>query len=380
MNIFTNKKYNVTEFGDRAMSLINQNAIIKTNKLESVPFKITNESILRVLENSEFETIREKLGDILSKRGEAIVLVLPFKNTFVVDVLEVVNYEKIGKFNTMLEGMSGATATHNNLVFDIVTKLHFVDGKPTLSRYFEYVNGDESEIIEYGEDYTFNTNELPGELFKNNFKGQSDIVFVGVVEDLQRLSYHDRKLTSEWERTRTTPIYNLNFTDNDPDLYTSLIDNGQGFIGEDGFGAKLGAGMNMMPATAGTQVLQAQIIFLEDDIKNKLGMRRDTVNSGSNQHNLEVIMANEEGTETLLRQRKIRELNWNSFFEKLASVLGTTADKVDVVLSEIENSKIKLLEATVLEAQVKAQNITSQVENGGANKENEEQKTKKVEE
>lgn len=43
------------------------------------------------------------------------------------------------------------------------------------------------------------------------------------------------------------------------------------------------------------------------DIQKKTGMQPDTINSGSNQHNLEIITANEFGTEILLRKIAIRE-------------------------------------------------------------------------
>lgn len=344
--------------GHRALSLIEQNAEIKSNKLESVPFNITDSSVQTVLENSEFETVRAKLGHILSIYGESLMIVLPYKNTFIVDALQVTNYEKIGKFNIVLEGYSGACHIHDGNEYMITTKLYFKDGKPTLTRY--WIN-EEDEYISYGEDYVFeNMDTLPGELFKNNFKHESDVDFARVRSALMVLDYHDSKLKAEWERTRTLPIYNENFTDNDPVAYTKAIDNGQGFLNEDGFGAKMGAGTQMMPATAGTAVLQSQIVFLEDDIKAKLGMSRDTVNSGSNNHNLEVIMANEFGTESLLQRKKIRELHWNSFFAKLAQVLNVSEFTVEVILSEIEGAKIKLLEATVMEAQVKAQNISAQ--------------------
>lgn len=64
----------------------------------------------------------------------------------------------------------------------------------------------------------------------------------------------------------------------------------------------------MIPASLGTQVLQSQILFLEDDIKNKLGMNKETIGSGSNNHVFEVMLANQYGAEKLERQRLHRQI------------------------------------------------------------------------
>lgn len=347
--------------GERAVSLVQMNAVDKVNKLETVPFNITDESINKILMNSEFESVRERLGYILSVEGQAIVLTLPYKNTYLVEVLRVSDYTRVGRFNTMLEGYSGKQVQHNGVEYQLYTRLSFVNNVPTLSRFIKDVDEQGEELeVEWGVDFTFETEELPGELFFNNQAKVSDIEYAGVLGALERLDYHDSKLQAEWERTRTTPVYNTNFTDVDPSSDAAAVDNGRGFDTEDSMNSKYGIGKQMLPATLGTTILQSQIVFLEDDIKVKLGMARDTINSGSNQHNLEMVMSNQFGTETLMKQRMLREKMWNSYFEKLSKVLGTTAPVITVEFSAVEKAKLDLLEASVSEAKMKSQNVASQ--------------------
>ncbi len=130
---------------------------------------------------------------------------------------------------------------------------------------------------------------------------------------------------------------------------------------EDSYNAKMGAGTQLIPATNGTAVLQNQILFLENDIYKKLGIKRDSTDTGTNKHNLEMVMSEQYALETLLYQKEIREEHYNQYFAKLAVILGVDKpEPVELVISPIEQAKLDLLASTVLEAQMKAQNIASQ--------------------
>ena len=343
--------------GKRALSLIKQNALDKVNKLETIPFEINDEKIQKVIEASDFEHIREKLGLSLSLLGKGSLVVLPYRNSYIIEFLEVTSYSKIGSHLISLCGTSGMSITIDGASLPVYTEIALDGGTPKLRRYYIF----KEERVEYGEEYIYEMNDIPAQLFLNNHEKESDVEYHNVVPALVRLDEHDKLLMAELNRTRTTPVFNEAFTDMDPASETEKIDSGEKpYRKEDSFNNKYGQGFEMIPATLGTSILQQQIIFLEDDIKAKLGIARDTVNSGSNQHNLEIVMSNQYGTETLLKQQKIREKNWNIFFDKLASLLKAAKPNIKLKLSLIEDSKLQLLEATILEAQIKAKNISSQ--------------------
>lgn len=346
----------------RSDSLLKQNAIDKTQKLETIEFNINNETIQNIMENSEFPIVRQKLGALTHLKGSAILMLLPFRNTYIIDALQTVSYRKVGKFIIEMTGWSGAMQEYNGEDYNLYTKLWFNENnKVELARYI--IDEDNQEII-IGEKFIYKgLTELPGQLFFNNNEMESDIDFFDLCSAIENLDYYDAKLRSEWERTRTMPYFNTTLTDNDPKQTTNDIDDGKGFIKEDGFNAKYGAGTTMLPATAGTTILQQQIVFLEDDIKAKLGMHRDTVNSGSNQHHMELMMADEYAMTMIDKLKVIRQSQWNLFFDKIAKALGQEINLPQVSLSEIEQAKRDLLKSVVLEAQVKAQNISSQGDN-----------------
>ncbi len=99
---------------------------------------------------------------------------------------------------------------------------------------------------------------------------------------------------------------NLNFTDNDPKELIASITGGDRALVEDSYNAKVGGGTAVQGATSGTVILQQQILFLEDDIKVKLGIKRDG-NSGTNKHNLEMVMSEQFLLESLLAKKVMRE-------------------------------------------------------------------------
>lgn len=350
--------------GARVKSLIKKLTLDKINKLESMPIQGLSDEINALLNISNFKIIRKRLGKILSLEGKGAYIILPYKDSYILDVMSIDDYSAIGKEEIEIIGRSGKTYIYENCEYPIITKLYFDNNKPTLTRYIEVIDEKDNSrmVVTIEEDFVYdNIDFLPAKIFSNNAELVSDICEASVWDDLQRLEYFDNKLRAEWERTRTTPIYNSNFTDKDGKSETNAIDNGQGFIEDESFGAKLGQGMVMVPATAGTTILQQNIIFMEDDILKKLGMQRDTLNNGSNNHNLEIVMSNQYGLEKLLTQRDIRQSDYNDLFIKLYAMFNLgQAPTIELEISPIENAKLRLLDATVLEAETKAANLRNQ--------------------
>lgn len=349
--------------GTRAFSLLEQNAEMKVNKLESVPFEITNKTILTLLDNSEFDIIREKVGYSLSMRGKTAVAILPHQTGYILQQMEVSNYSKVGKFITEISLNSGTEYTDDDGKSRILfTKYYFDDdGIPTLTRYF--VN-DIQEEVEVGEEFKFtDMTLLPVEMFINNHKVKSDKEAADIQKPLNDLNYFDGQLREEFEMSRAKNAYNTNFTDADPNEADRDMRSGRKkAVVENSFDSKYGNGQTIIPANSGALLIEAMISIVETDIKTKLGMPVDTVNSGSNQHNLEMLMSNEFGLENLLKSQKLRERQWQSLFNLITILLKTEPVKVKLELSALEKAKMDMLEATVESEKAKAKNQNSQTE------------------
>lgn len=360
LNYITFNEKKTTLNGSRVKSIIKKLENTKTNKLEMVPFKGLGAKITETLDNSDFTKVRKLNSKQMIRNGMSAMFAFPHDGGFLVDTMCVIDYLIIGKKEYMVKGSTGKTYNYGGQEYPIITEVKYVNGVPTLSRYIDVESRKGIESISIEEDYTYKANVLPVEIFWNNEEKLSDIDLTGVGEDLVRLDYFDSKVREEWELTRTMPVFNSNFTDVNPADEVRALKNGRGYMSEDSFNAKMGTGQSINQATNGSIILQQNIVFLEDDIYKKLGLQRDTINSGSNNHDLEVITSGIDNMETLLATREMREQYYNRFLSKLATLLGETFTKITLEISPLEQAKIDLLNAKVGEAQIKAQNIQSQ--------------------
>lgn len=194
----TNNEQNKKLTGGRVKSLIMNKANDVTNKLESFPFNLTDQTIIESLENSDFKRLRRKMGKLLSVKGKAAMYAIPHKGMYITDVMEVTNYSTIGKLEVCVEGTNGSVVVRNGVTYPVHSSLKFIDNKPTISTYVEYLDAEGMTMREdLSEPYVYPGDRLPVEVFLNNEEGISDIEYAGVVEDLQRLNYFDGKQQSE---------------------------------------------------------------------------------------------------------------------------------------------------------------------------------------
>lgn len=369
MHITYIKKDNTEDLitiGSRVKSLINKKADQMKNKLESKPFDGV-EAFQEILENSDFTRLRHKIARRLSKNGETALCIIPHEDTFILDILDNITYTMIGKMEKMVYGTTGAVYTENGVDYLLWTKYEFVDGVPSLSRYIE-LEDEEGQINKtYIDEPIFftNTNSLPVEVFFNNSEKNSDVEYYEVGDSLNRLNELDKILFAEYNRSRAIIHVNTGFTDEDPKDIQKGIDTGSknGVVSADAYNEKLGGGVAISPGSVSAISQLTLMQSLENDIKYKLCMKRDNDSNATNKHNMEIITADEDVMETLLSQRQLREQHWNQFFKKLAKVSGKEFTQLTLHLSDIEQAKVDLLKSTVLEAQMKAQNIASQNNN-----------------
>ncbi len=363
-----NKKPNFSS--ERATSIIKLKARSMVNVLESVPFDLNGEKTKKILSDSGFNKVRRKLGSGLSYKGEYAVGVLPINDSYVIDTFEVVNYTMVGQVELVVEVQSGSSHIVNGVAYPIYTKYYYVNNKPALTRYIKLPTidgGEDFEIQEIGEVFFFDCQRIPVEVFSNNEDDESDIEYAKVAKALEELSYLDSKKIAEWNRTRTTPYYNENFTspDLDPSVDTEQVDSGaKTYIVDESYESKVNPGKQMLPATQGTVVLQQHILFIEDDIYKKLSLKRDAI-GGNNKHGLEIVLQDENMVNELLALKQIREDHWNSFFSKLGELTKEENENVELKLSALAQSKIDYLNATIAAEQAKSDNKQQQINSGG---------------
>lgn len=354
INIYTNNYKNKKYKGSRVLSLKKQNTNNKINKLESVPFDITNSVIQDTLDISDFQRKRRKLGRYLSEKGDAAMFIFPHMDMMMIGVLKDIRYSIVGKMEMWVEGTTEATYTYDDVDLPIITRIFYNDqNKPTLSRYV-VLEDNEKFVIE--EDYVYeNMVRLPVEVFYNNEEKQDDITYAGVWEDLDRLDYLDSELRSEFELQRNLTSFNTNFTDNDPRKENDALRDGKGFMEETSWNAKLREGTGIIPSN-GSILLHKQLVNdLENDIRNRLGLKlMEGQEKGTNKHNLEMVTKEEFALEQLLMEQSMREIHWQQFFNKLADVLNQERINIKLNISPLQQAKLDILEATVASEMAKA--------------------------
>lgn len=366
MNLEKTRKINeIMRTGRRGMSLITQIANSKANKLEGTDLTLTgeNKAIENILWTSDWKRLRLKMGKLLSKEGKGAYAIIPFNGSYYIDVIKVTTYELIGVHEQCITGITEKNQNYEGEDYSVFISYKFgLNKTPILTTYIETV------VDDYGNTNTvildeikFNTDFLPVQFMFNNSEGLSDVSYASLDEDIIKLDFYDSKLRAEWERTRTLLRANENFTDIDIKDETNKIDNGEGPSAETSFDAKLGSGLEFQQATIGTTVLQQQILFIEDDIKRKVGIERDATATGSNKHNLEIVTREQFVLETLLSQKNLRQKDYQNLFDKLAKLTGTEQIQVTVNLSPIDEAKFKLLEVMVMQDEMAATNKMSQV-------------------
>lgn len=194
MDLLINKTKHKLE-GGRVPSLIKQIAKEKVNQLESVPFSNIDDDVNAILDNSDSLNLREKLGTKLSLLGKAALCILPFGNSYILDVLEVSTFTRIGKTEFMIEGTTQATFQYDGTNYPVYTKFTLEGGNNVISRYIKPTSSAEPVVV--AEDIRVECPTLMAKLFTNNIDMESDVNHFGIGKDLLRLDYFDTELRAE---------------------------------------------------------------------------------------------------------------------------------------------------------------------------------------
>ena len=339
--------------GSRVQSIIRKVANDRANKIESVPFSASG-MIKEVLDNSDEIKLRLRLGRELSMNGSRAVGMIEVGGHKILDIFSVIEHTKIGKFEKKVTGYNGTNVVIDDVEVPVYYTFEQKTDSAVVTSWYEIEQGEEiKKVVESTKVYP--KAQIPVEVFYANATEETDVQYAGIVGDLKRLDELDSEFIEQWNISKSMPFYNESFTDNDPVVETSEIKKGRGYMRENSMSSNLGAGTQLIPANAGTTVLQANILFLEDDIYKKLFLKRD-ITGGNNKHTLEVLTSDEATLEYFTAIHKMRENSWNHLFEKMSSVLGETFTPITMEMSMVESAKWEWFNAQIEGEKAKTQN------------------------
>lgn len=328
----------------KSKTLLKHKAIDSANKLESIPFKIKNEKIKQILENSDFETIRKQLGQEISLNGIAALVIVPHGDTFYITPMNLIlSYELLGKNELKLEGSNVQFGTNNPTTI----KLWVENGVSKLAFYI-YERNKKGQMEQKQERiYSFPKlgNRLAAELFWNNSDKSPDWEYFGVKDDLKRLDELVDLYYTESNNSASKIFINTNFS-GDKSTQQLKKEFKEGVVIADGWDEKMGSGLFMNPANQGALYKIQEIENLTIDIKRNLGLEVGQL-GGNNKHNLEVATGDTFATETLFNQMEIRQRHYQDFFNKLYDLVGEQREEIKLEISPWVQSKLDILKAQI---------------------------------
>lgn len=327
-----------------------------SNKLESVPFNLsayekTNKLWLR---SGGFK-LRSKLAKKLSREGKAAIYYIDTKdvNTSILDLFTVVNTRRVGMMITKISISNDSSIMYEGESCPIWTEIELVQGKWESKTKFEWIEeteGDNLEIVHLQHGETITSDYKPFSFFSNNEEEIGDVDNAKVRNLLKEITYYSNKLGVSVEYGKNLYVNNENFSDKNAQEVMDNIEKGDSVIDESSFDSKLAGALQSISSGMGfSQALTALIDYCEDKILKYSGTIRDTINSGSNSHNLEIALANQFAFEYMMKKLIIRQQDYNDLFNTLNQITGESV-VVTVELSQLESAKLRLLEADIAKA------------------------------
>lgn len=348
-----NKKCNVGETNLGNLVLL-EKAEDTANKLEGIKFNHP------MFENVNELYFRKGLSRLISLQGSAAVGFINTKAGMLPVVVETPVYEYVGKKLYSLSGTYG-----KKVIGGISTTLYcswgYLNGVVNYSTY--YLTELKEKVLVDSKD--LDVDEIPAVLFLNNFAGLPDVEYYNVWNLVESLNRIGNTVEAEYYRSRTTYLFNEQFTDMDGDKVMKNIDSGkhQAFI-EDSAHAGVGAGM--IPIIKNPSVVTHTMptaFMLKIELKEHLHMVTDSQQTGTNKHTAEIIDKDAEYTENILHLREARQETWHDLFKLYARITEEEVELPPLKLSRILQSKLDLMDASVETARASSQNTLAQSDN-----------------
>lgn len=345
---------------NKRLQIEQRKAADMVNNLESSKFSSEKlGSWKKTFDLSNELEVRSHLGNLISSKGKAGLILLPCNifgdQEYILKSIELTNWTIVGNKTLYLSGILNNKYNHNGMLLPLFVEVKMNENNDCQVSTSVKIPAKEGEtaVKETLMEYIYpNSNRVfIGHVFKNNWDLKSDIEYYVADCDIFKLEQLDKEVVAEFRRSRSSYTFNYNFTDNDGTNTVREIDSGKRMaLEEQSEDGKYGVGTNIIPGTAASQILIGNVLLLEMEIYKKLGLEIDQSSSGSNQHNLQVVLANKFGSENLILQRQLRNEDWVQFFKNCSTLIPVQdleAEDVDTGLGFVETAKHDLLRAQI---------------------------------
>lgn len=337
----------------------------RRNQLESKPlfdatFIETKPLTKQIIELSDFDKLRQRMARETFFLGEKYLALIPYQGSYIMDAWNIVpsGTEKVGSIYTKLVCISSTNVEVNGVEVPLQAEITFKNGITRIDYFYQLVNnkGEVSTML-YNADKPIiypKTSRMVGQVFKANEYGRPELedAFEGT-EIAEIINYLSQEIVEETMRTKTWWELNTNFADREQDEHEKLLRSGKATMTASSFNQKLQTGQGViLSGSQATTFSQISYSFVEDKVKEYIGMYRDTMGTSTNKHSLEVSMTNQYATDTMLSLRTQREEEYKALFRVIEELTGETdlASSITLKLSDTEQAKLDMLTAKVASA------------------------------
>lgn len=326
-------------------------------KLESKPF--SHSSLQGILDNSNMEQVRGNLNETILLEGVGALVLLELTTHKIFVNLRGVQYTKLGNELVSITGNTCQTVRFQNQTLELFINYQKVGLKTVIEHYV--IVGEQKEINVITQK-SFE-GKIPAWVFQNNYRNESEIEFYGVQALFDRLNLADCLGVSELAKSRSMVIVSAMTGNENAKKIEKELENWQAAITDKTTASAIGGGgIAITPANSEGQTLMlSEVLEIEDILRKELGLKRDKDTSGTNKTILEIVDKDEAFLETLTEKQRARQKDYNIFFDNVCNYLQLTKDTIQLELSDMLQIKLKLLEASVLETQMKKDNVSSQI-------------------
>lgn len=343
----------------------------RVNQVESRPLDEDDpfsEEIKGVLINSDFQRIRKKVASDVFHIGMVWCMWVPFNGSFILDAWTIIEYDRIGSIFTRLRLMTSTNVVVNGVPIPLQAEMEYKNGTTSLQFFYEKDTEEGTKMFAYKDSKTFKTSSMLGAPMRANYQETGEIQAAGLDDSIKHLDYLSQLVSEESMRTRTLFEINSNFTDfaNIEDFEKALRKGGSGMMSE-AFNQKIQSGLSIPVSGSQSQTFsQIAYSFVEDKIKEQLGLLRDSTNTGAQKHTLEITLQNQTATEMLWSIKDIREKDYKALIKTLCEVLNIPdeSEKVKLKLSLIEELKIRTMEEKLAQEENKGSLSPKRLETG----------------
>lgn len=318
-------------------TMINFMAEDSENKIEAQTWSglddTTDSALYDLIDRSDFITDRAANAKSLTFNGQYFVVLLKIDGEWNINIFEISSYKslKTKVLEITVEGKN--EIIRGDTAYDsFMTWSQREDGRITRTTFFYNEEGNK-EIEGSIYVYPSKVKRIPGMIIRNNPKAFPD--FYNVMDMLNELNLLSNDIANEWENTKT--------------IWQSIGEYGTGEAGEEftqylangGRAADYMSGNSrfaqqfqvMMSGSNTLATLIQTIAWTEDRILKYSFQGRDSTESGTNKHNMQVGLFNQVHSEYVLKKIKQRQLDYLRFFKEIVEPITGIKAPASIVIN-----------------------------------------------